>query len=131
MECWVLVPCHFRGRKGIAHHCMPVGGQACQLYRYVRRSVLGPRSARDILPPQSLYIMLSLSKVDCLLCQLLIKICFRFILYFFSIINNRRYLIVIFTVIQIHIFECLKLFSLDKDTNPASEDKLASVPDKS
>ena len=42
MEFWVcnFGSFHFRGRKGIAHHCMPVGGQTSQLYRYVRRSVL-------------------------------------------------------------------------------------------
>ena len=47
MECWVeiLAPPHFRGRKGVAYHWMPVGGQASQLYRYVRQSIWFSRSA--------------------------------------------------------------------------------------
>ena len=59
MEFWVcnFGSFHFRGRKGIAHHCMPVGGQTWQLYWYVRRSVFGFLDPLcGIIPPTSVIL---------------------------------------------------------------------------
>ena len=44
MEFWVcnFGSFHFRGRKGIAHHCMPVGGQTSTFLKHKRNALKKP-----------------------------------------------------------------------------------------